>query len=142
MQTFLPYPDFKQSAMALDYRRLGKQRVEAYQILNTIKNGSGWKNHPAVLMWIGYENALKDYYNHMVKEWINRGYKNNMKLIDIQGEIVMPWWLGNEDFHRAMRARLIEKNEDFYSSIFFNDKGFNDGKYLWPVNEKKSFKMI
>ena len=33
MQTFLPYPDFVKSAQCLDYRRLGKQRVEAKQIL-------------------------------------------------------------------------------------------------------------
>jgi hypothetical protein len=37
MQTFLPYPDFKKSIKALDYRRLGKQRVEAYQIIRTLK---------------------------------------------------------------------------------------------------------
>ena len=33
MQTFLPYPDFARSARCLDNRRLGKQRVESYQIL-------------------------------------------------------------------------------------------------------------
>jgi hypothetical protein len=36
MQTFLPYRDFKQSFRILDWRRLGKQRVEAHQILNVI----------------------------------------------------------------------------------------------------------
>ena len=29
MQTFLPYPDFKRSAEALDRQRLGKQRSSA-----------------------------------------------------------------------------------------------------------------
>jgi len=29
MQTFLPYADFKLSTRVLDYKRLGKQRVEA-----------------------------------------------------------------------------------------------------------------
>jgi len=33
MQTFLPFPDFAESAKCLDNRRLGKQRVEAKQIL-------------------------------------------------------------------------------------------------------------
>ena len=37
MQTFLPYPDFKKSASCLDYKRLGKQRVEGLQILNAIQ---------------------------------------------------------------------------------------------------------
>jgi len=37
MQTFLPFPDFKKSASCLDYKRLGKQRVEGLQILNAIQ---------------------------------------------------------------------------------------------------------
>lgn len=32
VNTFLPYPCARASAQALDFRRLGKQRVEAYQI--------------------------------------------------------------------------------------------------------------
>ena len=67
MQTFLPYPDFKQSAACLDYRRLGKQRVEGVQILKAIlgekslndKPYKGWLNHPATLMWKPYPIALK-----------------------------------------------------------------------------------
>lgn len=39
MQTFLPYPDFELSVRALDNRRLGKQRVEAKQILLTLEKG-------------------------------------------------------------------------------------------------------
>ena len=36
MQTFLPYQNFIKSAKCLDYKRLGKQRVEALQIHNII----------------------------------------------------------------------------------------------------------
>ena len=36
MQTFLPYADFAASAKCLDYRRLGKQRIECLQILTAI----------------------------------------------------------------------------------------------------------
>jgi len=39
MQTFLPYPNFDASAAVLDDRRLGKQRVEAKQILLTLEKG-------------------------------------------------------------------------------------------------------
>lgn len=38
MQTFLPYADFAQSAASLDMMRLGKQRVETYQILQKLLN--------------------------------------------------------------------------------------------------------
>ena len=62
VQTFLPYPDFAASAMALDRRRLGKQRVEALQILRALtRERYGWKHHPAVRMWAGYEEALACY---------------------------------------------------------------------------------
>ena len=37
VNTFLPYPDFVKSAKALDYKRLGKQRVEAWQILRALR---------------------------------------------------------------------------------------------------------
>jgi hypothetical protein len=39
MQTFLPYKSFKDSARCLDNKRLGKQRVEALQLLKTLKQG-------------------------------------------------------------------------------------------------------
>ena len=56
MQTFLPYDDFVLSLDCLDYRRLGKQRVEAMQLLNAMKREKGgWINHPATKMWRGYE---------------------------------------------------------------------------------------
>ena len=52
MQTFVPYPDLHDSAAVLDYRRLGKQRVEAYQIIRAALHLSkGWGNHPATRMW-------------------------------------------------------------------------------------------
>lgn len=56
MQTFLPYPDFELSARFLDRQRLGKQRVEAWQILNVLEElkipgrTPAWRNHPAVRM--------------------------------------------------------------------------------------------
>ena len=59
MQTFLPYPDFQKTAQCLDNKRLGKQRVEARQIISTLEGKSnGWRNHPAVKMWKGYEDCL------------------------------------------------------------------------------------
>jgi hypothetical protein len=36
MQTFLPYPDYKLSASVMDMRRLGKQRVETWQIIKAL----------------------------------------------------------------------------------------------------------
>ena len=41
MQTFLPYDSFEESASVLDWKRLGKQRVEAMQIVNAIEKQTG-----------------------------------------------------------------------------------------------------
>jgi len=104
MQTFLPYPDFKESASCLDNKRLGKQRVECLQILQTLQIGpyqqwdfdtnkwipaiekefnnrkftharkTPWYNHPAVQMWKGYECTLTEYTLKICNEWKARGF--------------------------------------------------------------------
>ena len=84
MQTFLPYEDFKRSAETLDSKRLGKQRVESMQIYKAcVLDDYGWKNHPVVKMWIGYEDALQIYMNTMIDEWVKRGFNNTMDIAQI-----------------------------------------------------------
>lgn len=130
MQTFLPIPSFTESAKILDYKRLGKQRVEAMQILNTLQGKSnGWKNHPAVQMWRGYENALAAYMDACIDEWISRGYRNTMQLIR-PTDVILPPWFGNEAFHASHRSNLLRKSPDFYSK--FEWKEGPDIPYVWP----------
>jgi len=141
MQTFLPYEDFDVTAECLDYKRLGKQRVEAKQILNillelshTNRNGNvPWSNHPAVLMWAGYEEALKIYHNSMIAEWIKRGYKNTMILLAPVGEVYYPPWLGDTRFHFSHRSKLLQKNYGYYSRFGWNVEENID--YFWPTKE-------
>jgi hypothetical protein len=46
VQTFLPYADLAESAAALDDRRLGRQRVEALQVLRALtRSPYGWEHH-------------------------------------------------------------------------------------------------
>src|ERR671916_568603 len=74
MQTFLPYPDFLDSARALDQKRLGKQRVETIQVLRgLVQPGYGWRHHPAVKMWSGYEEALVRYGLDVCAVWCATG---------------------------------------------------------------------
>lgn len=78
MQTFLPYPDFRASALALDRRRLGKQRVEALQVLRgLVVPGYGWRRHPAVRMWAGYEEALVRYGLEVCAVWCEWGHQDS-----------------------------------------------------------------
>lgn len=134
MQTFLPYPDFIQSVKVLDYRRLGKQRVETFQVLNVLLERTttkGWRNHPVTRMWAGYEEALKLYQNFTILEWIDRGYNNNMKFEQIDHRnILLPPWFGNNEFHRSHRSNLLRKDYEYYSEYFDEP---SDLEYYWPV---------
>ena len=141
--TFLPYPNYIRSVQCLDYKRLGKQRLECKQIIEILEGkDSRYKNHSAVKMWIGYTNSLKYYSNCCINEWISRDYKNTMLKYNVDYQNDDPWWIGDVNFHRAMRARLIEKDRNFYLPKFPKDEGFNDGKYFWPVMEDRTFRII
>ena len=132
MQTFLPYSDFYKISKILDYKRLGKQRVEAMQILNAINNPiNKWRNHPIVKMWTDYEDALKVYCNYMIKEWVKRGYKNTMKLYDVdETKIKYPHWLCDQELHLSHHSNLIRKYPEHYRPIF-GDGVPDDLKYIW-----------
>lgn len=133
MQTFLPYPDFQQSAACLDSRRLGKQRLEAFQILRTLQDPErrGWRRHPAVLMWRGYEDALRQYMNCAIEEWARRGFRNTMELAPTPESPHMPWWLGDAAFHASHRANLLRKDPAFYGQYGWSEP--SDLPYVWPV---------
>lgn len=136
MQTFLPYPDFARSVRCLDNRRLGKQRVEAYQILRTLERFNdpqrpGWRNHPAVLMWRGYEDALRLYMNTAITEWIGRGFRNTMTLAPIEGTPDMPPWFGDPAFHAAHRANLLRKDPAYYGQFGWTEAPTMP--YIWPA---------
>ena len=131
MQTFLPYANFKKCARVLDWRRLGKQRVEGMQILQCLDTPNRWQNHPAVKMWEGYEKALQIYVNCMIKEWIKRGYKNTMQLYDVNNIICdAPFWLGDKRLHSSHRANLLRKDQKFYSQYGWCED-CQEG-YWWP----------
>jgi hypothetical protein len=142
MQTFLPYRSFEKSAEVLDYKRLGKQRVEAYQMLRALRGETeGWVNHPATRMWEGHMNALKEYYNAMLKEWISRGYKNTMKPERVRGKVRYPWWLGKRWFHDQYKALLLRKDPVWYGQFGWN-VGPETKTFLWPTAERGEFSNI
>ena len=82
--TFVTDSDLVLCAKNLDNKRLNKQKVEAMQIINTLEGTStAWQHHPIIKMWEGHEDALKVYYNHIVRECINRKINNTMPFYDI-----------------------------------------------------------
>lgn len=134
MQTFFPFSSIGQSARVLDYRRLGKQRVESRQIIDTLEgNSKGWRNHPAVRMWDGYTDGLKHYFNVMSHEWIRRGYKHTMGFYVVQSPILPPW-VGVERFHSSHRAALLWKLPAWYNQFQWSETP--EYNYYWPSNER------
>jgi hypothetical protein len=154
MQTFLPYPDFADSAAALDPKRLGKQRVEALQVVRALTvPGYGWQNHPAVLMWRGHLEALGRYGLVVVEAWLGRGFGDTcaasivrelgaagIEPVRTQAELAdagaLPPWLGDEALHRSHRSALLHKDPDWYGPRFPGVP--DDLPYVWPVRSAKA----
>lgn len=140
MQTFLPYPSFYDSLKVLDNKRLGKQRLEAMQLVNsTLKLAAdpnvkvGWANHPARTMWRGYLDALKLYHNISIKEWVSRGFKNTMKLYELPETITLPHWIGREDVHASHRSNLLRKDPIWYGQFGWTEP--SNIEYVWPTSD-------
>lgn len=139
MQTFMPYSDYVQTAQALDRQRLGKQRVEAWQILRALTGQStGWVNHPATKMWRGYEVELCLYAVAICEEWIKRGYKDTMLerfddyLFNYTGKDPgRPWWVNYAKLNKSHRSNLIRKFPDHYGQLWPDVP--DDMPYVWPV---------
>lgn len=145
MQIFLPFSSISKSVKSLDYRRLGKQRVEALQVYTAIHNRNyGWQNHPIVNMYRNYPDFIAHYHNMCISEWILRGYHNNMDLIKYNKKYEVPKWIGDEKFHKSHRLMLLKKTlekDSWYFDIFYNDKNditdIRNAEYYWPIKEKK-----
>jgi hypothetical protein len=147
MQTFLPYSDIKESLKVLDMKRLGKQRVEAYQIISAItgrpkKDGTpykGWTSHPCSIMWKDYVPMLKTYYNLCIDEWVSRGYKNTMIKEEINESVISPKWFGNNKFHSSHRANLLKKEPEFYSKFGWTENP--QDPYIWMDKDNRWYKQ-
>lgn len=147
MQTFLPYKDFAASAKVLDMRRLGKQRVETLTILATLLKqssiGHDWSNHPAVVMWRGYEGALFRYGMTICQEWESRGYQDGTqgRLVELMSAAInlgkvqdrmalQPYWLGVAGFHLSHQSNLVRKEPEIYRKEWPDVP--DDLAYVWP----------
>jgi hypothetical protein len=149
VQTFLPYPDFAASAAVLDDRRLGKQRVEALQVLRALTwETYGWKRHPAVRMWAGYPDGVAAYGLAICAEWVRRGRADTCAATigtdlaaaghpppRLQAELAargqLPAWIGDERVHRSHRSALVRKDPEHYGPLF--PDADPEAGYVWPV---------
>jgi Pyrimidine dimer DNA glycosylase len=164
VQTFLPYTSTIACAQGLDNKRLNKQILEGYQILNILSGkskGGAWRNHPAVLMWKGFERGLWTYIEAMVQIANLRGIKTennvrNLKALHDQcwetwGDKRPEFWNDETKVMRIVtthRANLFNKDPMYYAKYQsavnspYNSPCCPDRKepckYYWPTHEEKN----
>jgi hypothetical protein len=124
----------------LDTARLGKQRVEALQVLRAIVLPSyGWQTHPAMQMWRGYVPALTRYALDMVDVWTDQGHPDSTRALIAEFApeaasrgvpLSLPSWLGDGALHLSHRSNLVRKAPEFYASRFPGVP--DDLPYVWP----------
>jgi len=149
VQTFTPYADFEESARVLDAKRLGKQRVEVIQIVRALTvPGYAWANHPAVLMWRGFEEALGRYGLTMCAAWVERGFGDTCAATiaadlaaadvprlrsypELAARDALPPWLVDPELQRSHQSALVRKDPDHYRPYFPDVP--DDLPYVWPV---------
>lgn len=153
MQVFVPFPDIQKSVESLDPKRLGKQRVETWQILNAIgylERGDlinpstgrkrGWLTHPATLAWRNNVDFLNLYGEACCIEWARRGYVDNMReRFSYAPNPSPPAWWGNAEIHQSHRCRLLQKDFGYYFHFIFETKlplDFSTIDYVWPTTQE------
>jgi hypothetical protein len=152
MQTFVPYESFRESASALDSKRLNKQILEGYQILKVLGNPdpkAAWRNHPAVKMWRQHEHGLFSYLQAMIKEAKLRGIKtdkNEANILWVRDQNLKQWgggmpsWYNDKDkllrITNSHKANLYRKDPEYYAAFcHYEAKPCCDRcQYYWPTH--------
>lgn len=160
MQVFLPHPDFTETARTLDKRRLQKQGVECLQLLLVLfdvplddgRPRVGHRNHPCIHMWRPYAMGLVKYALAITEECRARGIKADVVENRVRGfipesfvieEAAAPPFVGDPEFHRSHRFRLLQKGAEdalktgtnHYSQFGWEEEqhpALAEQDYLWP----------
>lgn len=158
MQVFIPFADLHETARVLDPKRLNKQLVETDQILRAIlrltiapdgavvpREPRGWVNHPAVRAWREAPYGLLIHSQALMQERYRRGLKHGHKSYDNMVAIInhagvarwgatLPSWWGREDIHSSHRARLLDKDPEWYGQFGWTETPRSEAEgYVWPV---------
>jgi hypothetical protein len=86
-------------------------------------------------MWLGYEEALKEYLDVHIEASIKRGIKNKMERYYVKN-ILHPPWTYDQDFIQRHRSVLLKKEIDRHEKPWYQliPNFTNDGPclYYWP----------
>lgn len=153
MRMYLPFNETKLNVACLSESDLTIQRNVAMTILETLGGKSkGWRWHPGVNMWIGYDVLLAKIAHAINVEWCGmnpeacsgstgRGKVYDKQLNDMGYSSVVPtvtpWWWGNKEFHNRNKAAMLRSDPDWYGALFNGAK--NDLCDWWPRHDPNTW---
>ena len=141
MQTFLPVADFWGSATLLDRQRLGKQRVENYQIMQALTGltvsqddqivpyepPASIAKHWVTALWRGHTAELLDYQDACLA----KTYSLANAVGALSARRGLPAWFGDLEFHAQHRGRLVSKDPVIYRELFPGVEPLEDYTFHW-----------
>jgi len=139
-----PILDDNKTVKLLDVNTNKIRTVDSKRLirLNEIYISLGFVYHPALLMWLGHEDALKEYINVHIDEWVCRGFKNTIKKYDLCDKIIVrPEWTYDTYFHQCHRSNLLRKEIEngespHYQTMFDISQIHIVRPYFWPYTPK------
>lgn len=126
-----------ETATALDPKRLRKQIIEVWQILDALNGKSAWSNHPCVLQYRKYEKWLEWY--KLCLEWYVYDDMNWVKSCSNIAETIKPPFHTQEYFDQ-MKRRLYTKNPEHYNQ--WAHLGRSDENWYWSQEENRFIKYV
>ena len=139
MQVFICDRMMSKSAQILDNKRLNKQIVEAFQIVeDRLPNF----NHPAYLFWKNYKEELRMYMFYLCMEYKHRfGKEHKCSSVCLNPTInSFSFILDFELVFLSHKVNLLRKNYEWYSKFFEVETSLDmypEG-YFWIVPYAKS----
>jgi len=96
----------------------------------------GFMYHPAILMWLGYEESLKEYLDAHIAVSIERGIKNTMSRYSVTNT-PQPPWTQDPDFLARHRAMLLKKELERHETPWYQlnplfTAEVGPARYFWP----------
>lgn len=134
-------PDFYQSAILMDNkRRCFNSCIVCQKLLQIFEQQptNSFSTVPNYRVWKGYTDALKLYFNCLLKvckeiHHINTKYQY---FTDIDENLEFPPF--TDLTFKSHQAFCINLDYDLYKAKFSDSEGFNDGILLWEYNGKRS----
>lgn len=141
-RTWVPEQDLRRCAEVLERRHLTAQISEGLIVLRALMepdDGAGWRRHPCVRMWRGYERFYCAYGVEMCREFRRRfgtvdhclpQYVAAWQWLCPQ-DMTPPWWWGRHAVHAADRATLVARFPEHYGPIWPDVEPRDQA--AWPV---------